>query len=144
MVSCPSIALPNVCSTFYCDTIVGCKAIQSFKAKSPLLISTTSKAELMFDVPRAQQFLQHYMPHCRISIFASIYLAGSLEYIAGEVLELAGHAATDLNSKTINTRHIFLAVRGDEELDTLFAADVAMLHNTGVIPHIHRLVTIVQ
>ncbi|KAI3967976.1 hypothetical protein MKW92_044018 [Papaver armeniacum] len=98
-------------------------------------VTRSVRAGLQFPVGRIGRYLKKGRYAQRIGSGAPVYLAAVLEYLAAEVLELAGNAAIDNKKKTINPRHILLAVRNDEELGKLLAG-VTIAHG-GVLPNIN-------
>lgn len=97
--------------------------------------SRSSKAGLQFPVGRIARFLKTGKYAERVGGGAPVYLAAVLEYLAAEVLELAGNAARDNKKTRVVPRHIQLAVRNDEELSKLLGS--VTIANGGVMPNIH-------
>ncbi|EGG11977.1 uncharacterized protein MELLADRAFT_51456 [Melampsora larici-populina 98AG31] len=97
--------------------------------------SRSAKAGLQFPVGRIHRLLRkgHYAQ--RIGAGAPVYLAAVLEYLAAEILELAGNAARDNKKSRIIPRHLQLAIRNDEELNRLLGHVV--ISQGGVLPQIH-------
>jgi len=83
------------------------------------VISKSTKAGLQFPVGRIARFMKTGRFAQRVGAGAPVYLAAVLEYLAAEVLELAGNAARDNKKTRIVPRHIQLAIRNDEELNKL-------------------------
>ena len=95
----------------------------------------SSKAGLQFPVGRIARFLKQGRYSERVGAGAPVYLAAVLEYLAAEVLELAGNAAKDNKKTRIVPRHIQLAIRNDEELNKLLANTT--IASGGVLPNIN-------
>ncbi|VAI42005.1 protein H2A.6-like [Triticum dicoccoides] len=98
-------------------------------------VTRSVKAGLQFPVGRIGRFLKKGRYAQRVGSGAPVYLAAVLEYLAAEVLELAGNAAKDNKKTRIVPRHLLLAVRNDQELGRLLAG-VTIAHG-GVIPNIN-------
>ena len=100
-------------------------------------VSRSVKAGLQFPVGRIGRYLKKGRYAQRVGTGAPVYLAAVLEYLAAEVLELAGNAARDNKKTRIIPRHVLLAIRNDEELGKLLAG-VTIAHG-GVLPNIHSV-----
>jgi histone H3/H4 len=67
-------------------------------------VSKSAKAGLQFPVGRIARYLKKGKYASRIGAGAPVYLAAVLEYLAAEVLELAGNAARDNKKNRIVSR----------------------------------------
>ena len=92
------------------------------------------KAGLTFPVGRIARFLKNGNYTQRIGGGAPVYMTAVLEYVCAELLELSGNAAKDHRKSRIRPRDILLAVRSDEELNTIFGN--AIIASAGVLPNI--------
>ncbi|XP_019615080.1 PREDICTED: late histone H2A.2.2-like [Branchiostoma belcheri] len=98
--------------------------------------SRSARAGLQFPVGRVHRFLRKGRYAERIGAGAPVYLAAVLEYLTAEVLELAGNAARDNKKTRIIPRHLQLAVRNDEELNSLLSG--VTIAQGGVLPNINN------
>jgi histone H2B len=93
-------------------------ASKKTQAKATTIKTKAAKAGLQFSVSRSEALLRRNT-NLRVSETAPIYLAGVLEYIAAEILELGGMNAINHHMKTIMPRHIKDVVVEDEEIHRL-------------------------
>lgn len=98
-------------------------------------VSKSAKAGLQFPVGRIARFMKEGKYAERVGAGAPVYMAAVMEYLAAEVLELAGNAARDNKKTRIVPRHIQLAIRNDEELNKLLNS--VTIASGGVLPNIH-------
>eukprot|EP00246_Nothoceros_aenigmaticus_P017666 TRINITY_DN883_c0_g1_i1.p1 TRINITY_DN883_c0_g1~~TRINITY_DN883_c0_g1_i1.p1 ORF type:complete len:152 (-),score=33.30 TRINITY_DN883_c0_g1_i1:78-533(-) len=111
----------------------------SGRGKTPRNKSVTksTKAGLQFPVGRIARYLKAGRYAKRVGCGAPVYMAAVLEYLAAEVLELAGNASRDNKKTRIVPRHILLAIRNDDELSKLLRG--VTIANGGVLPNIHHV-----
>ncbi|KAJ4816813.1 Histone H2A [Rhynchospora pubera] len=98
-------------------------------------VTRSVRAGLQFPVGRIGRYLKKGRYAQRVGTGAPVYLAAVLEYLAAEVLELAGNAARDNKKNRIVPRHVLLAIRNDEELGKLLAG--VTIASGGVLPNIN-------
>ena len=98
--------------------------------------SRSAKAGLTFPVGRVHRLLRKGNYAQSIGSGAPVYLTAVLEYLAAEILELAGNAARDNKKTRIIPRHLQLAIRNDDELNKLLGN--VTIAQGGVLPNIHQ------
>merc|ERR1712117_788811 len=99
--------------------------------------SRSSRAGLQFPVGRIHRMLRKGNYAERVGAGAPVYLAAVTEYLAAEILELAGNAARDNKKTRIIPRHLQLAIRNDEELNKLLSG--VTIAQGGVLPNIQSV-----
>ena len=105
--------------------------------KSGKATTRSAKAGLQFPVGRVARYMRNQRVCARIGAGAPVYMAAVLEYLAAEILELAGNAARDNKKPRIIPRHLQLAIRNDEELNKLLSG--VTIAQGGVLPNIQAV-----
>ena len=77
--------------------------------------SQSARAGLTFPVGRVHRYLRKRV-RLRVSAHAAVAMAGAMEYVVAELLELSGDGAKDAHSARIRPREVMLALESDSEL----------------------------
>ena len=88
------------------------------RAKS---VTAHERAGLIFSVGRSMRYLRQGRYADRIGRTGAVFMAGVLEYLCNEFMELAGNVAKERNAVIIQPRDIGKAIRNDDELTKLCA-----------------------
>ncbi|KAF7265427.1 hypothetical protein GWI33_021159 [Rhynchophorus ferrugineus] len=97
----------------------------------------SNRAVLVFPVDRIHRLLRKGNYAERPAAGALVYLAAVMEYLAAEVLALAGNPARDNKKTRIIRRHLQMAIRNDEELNKLLSG--VSIAQGGVLPNIQAV-----
>lgn len=82
-------------------------------------ISRSTRAKLQFPVSRVDRFLREGNYSRRLSSSAPVFLAGILEYLTSNILELAGEVAHINGRKRIAPEHLCQVLRNNPQLHQL-------------------------
>ena len=100
-------------------------------------VSKSTRAGLQFPVARVLRQMKRGNYSKIVFTGAGVYMAAVIEYLAAEILELAGNAARDNKKKRVIPRHLQLAIRNDEELNKLLHG--VTISQGGVLPNIQAV-----
>ena len=106
------------------------------KGKRAKAVSGQVKAGVLYPTGRLNRLLKEGRYSERFSRSAGIFLAGVLEYITAEIIELAGSVCEENKKKTIAPKHLNLAVRSDPELNKLMHS--ITISQGGQLPNIQE------
>ena len=79
--------------------------------------SRSSRAGLQFPVGRIHRLLRKGNYAKRVGAGAPVYMAAVMEYLAAEILELAGNAARDNKKTRIIPRHLQVIYSGPKTIE---------------------------
>ena len=77
------------------------------------------RAGVIFPAARLRRYLRQGQFNKRIRVRSAIYITAILEFVVGEILQLAVRFADLQERANVTPRHIMLALKADEELQHL-------------------------
>ncbi|XP_037661468.1 histone H2A-Bbd type 1-like [Choloepus didactylus] len=97
---------------------------QSTRRRRRPSLSRSSRAELQFPVSRVDHILRESHYAQRLSSSTPVFLAGILEYLTANILELAGNEACNNQRRRITPEHVEKAVDNNPQLSCVFGDDL--------------------
>jgi histone H2A len=85
-------------------------------------MSKQAKAGLTLPVSRINRTMKASSGLKRIGGSAPVYMTAVLEYVAAEILELAGNHTQSAKRKRVTPEDVILGIRSDRELSKLFGS----------------------
>ena len=105
--------------------------------------SRQNKAGIIFPPSIMEKFLRNFgNSKLMVTSTAPIFFAAAIEYITAEILDLASISSKDFKRVRITIRDLELAIRNDEELDSLFTKLNISFLGGGVLKNIKKLVIV--
>jgi len=83
------------------------------------VVTGSTRADTLFPVGRLNRYIKQGRYADRVGKSAGAFMAAVLDYLTGEILELAGNICAEAGRKTIAPKHINVGIRHDEELAKL-------------------------
>jgi histone H3/H4 len=97
----------------------GTKAITNYNMNDDIG-NATAKAGLILSVPRVRRIFNKYLLYSRVGAGAAPYLAGVVQYLLMEIIQISANIARDQKKSRIKAKHIVKAIQHDGELSRVF------------------------
>ncbi|XP_004837966.1 histone H2A-Bbd type 1-like [Heterocephalus glaber] len=107
--------------------MAGKKRRQNSSKPRKQAVSRSTRAELQFPVSRVERYLREGGYAQRLGSSTPVFLAGVLEYLTANILDLAGKEAEGNCKKRITPQHLETVMENNQQLRALFQGDTKSL-----------------
>merc|ERR1712159_778764 len=83
-------------------------------------VQVQTKAGISFPVTRIRNAMRKLRANKTVTMTAAVAAAAVLEHLCAEVTDAAGSLCLDQKKQTLNQKHLFQALDGDDELRRVF------------------------
>ena len=106
------------------------------KQAGSTVVTGATRAGLVMAPARCSRALRAGRYAMRTGASAGVYMAGVLQFLCEEILELAGEMCLQHKKKTISPKHLNLALRADEELAKMLF--MSQISEGGMLPNVNE------